>query len=156
MQVSIFIDFIDIFLVSQSWKSEWVFTAKSWRFEICDYMRLCCQGCTKTRLMLEKLALILTTYCIYCFLSNSGLRQNASFLLTVSANYRTRFFCNRTTYLSRLSGLRHHTFALKSSVFIWILSALQAAENSILNIVVSEHQGFYVWEFVWEKVSKTC
>jgi hypothetical protein len=32
---------------------------------ICDFMRLCSQGRTKTRLMSEKLTLILTTYCYH-------------------------------------------------------------------------------------------
>ena len=33
--------------------------------DLCDFMRLCSQGCTKTRFMSEKLTLILTTYCSF-------------------------------------------------------------------------------------------
>jgi len=33
--------------------------------DLCDFMRLCSQGRTKTRFMSEKLTLILTTYCYH-------------------------------------------------------------------------------------------
>ncbi len=55
-------------------------------------MRLCSQGCTKTRLMLQKLTLISITYWYHATLSNSGLRHQPHILYNGFSELLRPFF----------------------------------------------------------------